>query len=103
MQSTEVEFETPSTATSSTTETRFTSLENDMASIKDGQNLMMRHLEFLKGQDNNAKSPAPCLVSKNNSSSLERHSTGTTLSNTFSGHDTSETGKTETPSTSKFP
>ena len=58
---------------------------------------------FLKGQDDNTKSPAPCLVSKNNFSSLGLRSTGTTLSNTFSGHDTSETGKTETPSTSKFP
>ena len=45
VQSTEVEFKTPSTATSSARETRLTSLENDMASIKDGQNLMMRHLE----------------------------------------------------------
>ena len=45
VRSTEVEFETPSTATSSATETRFTSLENNMASIKDGQNLLMQHLE----------------------------------------------------------
>ena len=45
VQSTEVEFKTPSTATSSVMETRFTSLKNDMASIKDGQSLMMQCLE----------------------------------------------------------
>ena len=43
--STEVEFEPPSATTSSVTELRFTSLEDDMASIKDGQNIMMRRLE----------------------------------------------------------
>ena len=45
VQSTEVEFETPSATTPSATESRFTSLENDMASIKDRQNIMMHRIE----------------------------------------------------------
>ena len=53
VRSTEVEFETHptcahsehATTTPPAMESRFTSLENDMASIKDGQNIMMRRLE----------------------------------------------------------
>ena len=51
VRSTEVEFETPSAVTSSVMETRFTLLKNDVASIKDGQNIMMHRLEeFFKQQ-----------------------------------------------------
>ena len=45
VQSTEVKFKTPSATTSSVTETRFTSLESNMASIKDGQNIMIHRIE----------------------------------------------------------
>ena len=56
---------------------------------------------FLKGRDDNAKSLAlvSFSFSDENKNNLGLCSTGTTLYKTFSGHDTLETGKQETPST----
>ena len=56
---------------------------------------------FLKGQDDNAKSLALVSLSNKNKNNLGLCSTGATLCKTFLGHDTLETGKQETPSTSE--